>query len=305
MRVPLPIAILLALITISLTWWLNTRHYDFLSPPSEAEIDTIRREALASLVTPSSTQDAISIKIPIPDNTNTTNDPLTSLEPIDIGDITSPPALDSYSDRAPEGAETLLRLAAALENEKALERATLALERVLDLSQASPEHIQEAATSIRRIRPSLTPWNSDPQKSHPAIIQIGTSEKFAEILPEILEKITTELNTASSGLVLFSYKLNIGKSIQNKNAPTPIAVWINGQGEEPISTDVLSFTSDDQETLHHEILKTTFNLIRSHLSKNTSYNPAPETLDDPLPAIQSHITRLLWNEFGNNLNPKP
>jgi hypothetical protein len=67
---------------------------------------------------------------------------------------------------------------------------------------------------------------------------------------------------------------------------------------------VLSFTTEDPEGLRKDLLKTIFNLIRGHLSKAASYNPAPEALEDPKAALDSHITRLLWQEFGTLLNPK-
>jgi hypothetical protein len=71
------------------------------------------------------------------------------------------------------------------------------------------------------------------------------------------------------------------------------------------STDVLSFTSNRPETLHKDLLKTIFNLIRGQLSKSTSYNPTPEAMDDAQIALSSNITRLLWDEFGKTLNPPP
>ncbi len=124
-------------------------------------------------------------------------------------------------------------------------------------------------------------------------------------MPEILDGIITDLNKASSGLVVFSHELNIGRSVQSKGAATPVAVWITGLGKDAPTTDALSFTSVDAETLREDLLKTVFNLTRGHLSKNTSYNPAPEALEDPLTALQSNITCLLWKEFGTALNPKP
>jgi hypothetical protein len=67
----------------------------------------------------------------------------------------------------------------------------------------------------------------------------------------------------------------------------------------------LSFTTNNPDNLNNEILKTLFNLIRGHLSKSTSYNPAPEAIDDAKIALSSNITRLLWNEFGKKMNPTP
>lgn len=303
MRIPLLLAIPLGLITVAVIWWIGTREMDFLVPPSEARLDQIRAEALASLPVSRVEDDAISIKVPVPDR----NTPLTNpaqLEPVDLGDIKSAPVLDTYSDRAPDGAAKLISLGMALEEAGAFQRALLAYERVLDLSQPEPEQIQSALASIRRLRPTLPRWNNDKQAAMPVVIHLGTGEKFAEILPEILGQITADLSIASSGLIEFSYKLNIGRSIRATDEPTPVALWITGGGEDSPSTDVLSFTADNPEILNADLQKTIFNLIRAHLSKSASYNPAPEALDDPMVALESNITRLLWREFGSLLNPK-
>lgn len=305
MRIPLFVAIPLCLLTVVLIAWLGMRDMDFLTPPSEARLLKIRAEALASLPVSRLEDDAISIKVLPIEYDPTRPDPIVSLEPADLGDITAPPALDSYSDRAPEGSAKLLALATALENAGAFQRALLAYERVLDLSESNPEQIESAIAAIRRLKPTLPDWNLDPEDATQVVMHIGTGEKFANILPEILAKITRDLNTASSGIVRFSHDLHIGRTIQTTDAPTPVALWITGGGEDAPSTDVLSFTTDDPETLRGDLLKTAFNLIRGHLSKTASYNPAPEVLDDSLAALESHITRLLWKELGGSLNPKP
>lgn len=302
MRIPFYITIPLSLTTILVVWWFGTRHIDFLRTPSEARLTEIRNQALASLPVSNIQKDAISIVVPKFDVEALATDQAVFVEPVEIGDLTATPTLDTYSDRAPEGAEKLIRLAGALENQGAFQRALLCYERVLDLAQANPEQIQTAISEIQRIRPTLALWNNEPQLAKNAIIHIGTGEKFAEALPDLLETINKDLRLSSSGLIKFSSKLNIGRSIQTTDAPTPVAVWITGAGPDSPSTDVLSFTTNDPETLRNDLLKTIFNLIRTHLSKTTSYNPAPEATDQPLPALQSHITRLLWNEFGSSLD---
>lgn len=305
MRIPLLAAIPLCLLTVSLIWWMGTRDMDFLTPPSEARLSEIRAEALASLPVSRIENDAISIKVPPPDTDTTRPDTTAQLEPTDLGDITSPPVLDAYSDRAPDGAAKLLVLAAELEKAGAFQRALLANERILDLSQADPEQIQSAVSSIRRLKPTLPDWNHDPKIASQAVIHIGTGEKFVKLLPELLRDITRDLNTASSGIVKFSHELHIGRNMEITDSPTPVALWITGAGKNAPSTDVLSFTTDDPETLRHDILKTAFNLVRGSLMKSASYDPAPEAQNDPLAALESHITRLLWNEFGKTLSPEP
>ncbi len=304
MRIPVLIAIPVSLLTMLLVWWLGTRNMDFLIPPSEAKLEQIREEALASLPVSKAQEDAISIKVPLPEADPIATTTVEAIDPAELGDLTSPTVLDTYSDRAPDGAEKLLALAKGLEEAGAFQRALLANERVLDLSQSNPDQILSAINSIRRIRPTLTLWNTAEENKLPVTLHIGTGEKFAEQLPVLLQKIADELNIASSGLIRFSYKLNIGRSVQTEDAPTPVALWITGQEKDSPSTDVLSFTTDNPDTLRNDLLKTIFNLIRGHLSKSSAYSPAPEAVDDPMPALESHITRLLWKEFATLLNPK-
>lgn len=305
MRIPLLAAIPLCLLTVALIWWMGTRDMDFLTPPSEARLSQIRAEALASLPVSRLEDDAISIKVAPPDGAPDVPDPTARLDPADLGDIKSPPVLDTYSDRAPEGSEKLGALAAALEQAGAFQRALLAYERILDLAESDPEQIQSAVSAIRRLKPTLPDWHTDPENAVQAVIHIGTGEKFSDFMPGILTEIIRDLNTASSGIVKFSHELHIGRTIQTTDAPTPVALWITGRGDDATSTDVLSFTTENKETLRNDLLKTAFNLVRAHLAKSASYNPAPEALDDPLAALESHITRLLWNEFGKTLSPQP
>ncbi len=136
-----------------------------------------------------------------------------------------------------------------------------------------------------------SPFTSAPEKN---------SQKSYQSL---LDGIAKDLKNASSGLLTFSYNLNIGRSLQTGDAPTPVAIWITGGGENSPSTDVLSFTTDNSDSLRTALLKSIFNLTRSHLSKSTAYSPAPEAIAEPLPALETNITRLLWQEFGTLLNP--
>ncbi len=304
MRIPFFIAIPACLLTVFVIWWIGTMDMDFLTAPSEARLQQIRSEALATLPVSTVQDDAISIRVPFPvpdpDLPERAEDDI----PVELGDITSDPVLDTYSDRAPEGSAKLLSLASGLEKAGAFERALLAYERVLDLSQSNPEEILSATSSIRRLKPTLPFWNNDPDEALPITIHIGTGARFAKVLPEIMDRISKDLGNASSGLLRFSHRLNIGRSIQDTDAPAPVALWITGGDAESPSTDVLSFTTNDNEELRDDLLKTIFNLIRGHLSKSTAYSPAPEITDEPLPALETNITRLLWRETGVLLNPE-
>ncbi len=292
---------------VLIVWWISTRKIDFLTPPSQAELETIHKKAIASLPISKTQPEIIAVATPaIPNIEQSTVDPSVVYQgTVDLGDLSPPKNLDTYSERAPDGAAKLLKLAALLEQQNAPQRALLANERVLDLSQGNPEQIYLALDNIRRISPTLPAWNQDLKTSHSIVIHVGTGKKFAKVLPEIMEDITKEIQKSSSGLIQCKFELNIGETIRTNDAPTPVALWMTGKSKNSPSTDVLSFTSNNPEALRKELLKTVFNLIRGQLSKSTSYNPAPEAIDDPQIALSSNITRLLWNEFGKNLNPPP
>lgn len=305
MRIPFYITIPSCLIIVLLVWWISTRKIDFLTPPTEAELEIIHKKTIASLPISRTQPEITAVVTPtLPNIEQSAIDPsVVYTGTVDIGDLSSPTNLDSYSERAPDGAAKLLKLAAELEQQNVPQRALLANERVLDLSQANPQQIYLALHNIHRISPTLPAWNQDTKTALPIVIHIGTGQKFKKVLPEIMEGIVQEVHRSSSGLIQCKVELNISESIRTNDAPTPVAVWITGKAKSSPSTDVLSFTSNNPDTLRNELLKTLFNLTRGHLSKSTSYNPAPEAVDDPLIALSSNITRLLWNEFGKSLNP--
>lgn len=305
MRIPYYITIPSSLFVVLIVWWMSTRHIDFLTPPSDIKLEEIRKRTIASLPISRTQPAIIAIATPtLPNIEQSASDPSIVFQgTMSIGDLSPPKNLDTYSELAPDGAAKLLRLAIELEKQNALRRSLLAYERVLDLTQATPQQIYLALHNIRRISPTLPAWNQNPKVAHPIVIHIGTGQKFAKILPDIMENITQEVQRSSSGLIQCSVELNIGESIRVNDAPTPVALWLTSGDKRNPSTDVLSFTSNNPDTLRKDLLKTIFNLIRGQLAKSTSYNPAPEAVDDAEIALSSNITRLLWNEFGKTLNP--
>lgn len=308
MRIHPVVVTISAVLTVLIAWWVFTRNMDFLEPPSPEKLAEIRAESKAAIPLaknpPNPTVDPPSAPVA---QLVTPKNPITPPSPstLDLGDLSTPPVLDSYSNRVPDGPKVLFQLARALEASGAFQRALLCYERIIDLSTADPTQIEAAITEITRLRQSLANWNTDPIKAIPITINIGTGPRFEDELPKIIEDVQRELRNASSGILKFSTNLHIGETIEDGNSPTPLAIWLTN-GEEPTqSTDVLSFTSNDPETLFPEILKTIFNLVRSTLTKGTSYNPAPEASEDPVKSLNSHITRLLWKEFGTLISSPP
>lgn len=299
MRIPIFIVIPLCLITTALVFWLGAKDKDFVTPPSKKILETVRAEALASLPAIRSKEEAV------PPLLGTEMIETSKREVLDLDDERTVPVLNAFRERASDGANSLLELAEALEKKNLLALALLANERVLDLAVSSADQIQTALSSISRLRPMLPAWKNPSEPIYRAVIHIGTSRIFSDQLPALLDSLLADLSKSSSGIIEFSYKLHIGERIQTISAPTPVAIWITGSEADNPSTDVLSFETSQPDKLRKELSETIFQLIRNQVSKHSSYNPAPEATDDIHYALNYHLTRLLWNEFGKILNPTP
>lgn len=307
MRVPIPVVVLLVLAVVGGVWWSNTRDMDFLTPPSAEKLESIRIKVESSLPRADQPDDAISpapvVKEPEPDPPP----PPPVEEPeIDLGDLTTPPTLQSYGELAPQGTAHLIELAEGLEKKSEFARALLAWERVVDLTPADAAQTATAISAIKRLRPTLPAWNSKPEAQIQIKLHASTGKKLAKTLTPILEGVARDLEAASSGIVKVTAAVTTGKSTTAKG-PTPVAVWLAGPGKKPASTEVLSFTVDSPDALRLEILKTVFQLVRGQLSRDTAYTPIAALADgeDPQGALSFRITRLCWSEFAAGLNLPP
>lgn len=299
--------ILLALTVVLTAWWSNTRHLDFLTPPSAARLEAIRVKIESSLPQTDKVDDAISapavVQAPPP--------PPPPVEPpkpvVELGDLKTPPTLQDYGLLSPQGSAYLIELAKRLEEKGEFQRALLAWERVIDLTKADEGQAATAISAIKRLRPTLPDWNAKPAKAISIALHAGTGNKLAKTLTPILEGVARDLERASSGIVKVKATVTAGKTSISNQGPTPVALWLAGPEKKSVSTEVLSFTVDSPDALRQDILKTVFLLIRSHLSRSTAYTP-PAGLaggENPQDALNSRITRLCWSEFATTLNLPP
>lgn len=304
MRISILWVIPLALAVVTGAWWFNTRHMDFLTPPTTAKLEEIRIRAESSLPRPDLMVQAVIepviAKEPEPP-------PLPMEEPkppIDLGDLQAPLTLQHYGERSASGSAHLIELASALEEASEPRRALLAWERVLDLTRPDESQAAAAISSIKRLRSILPDWNLQPEAAIPLTLHASTGKKFAKILPSILEGVARDLEKSSSGIVKVKSVVSVGKTTQAGVGPTPVAFWLAGPDKKSSTTEVLSFKAAAAETLQAEVLKSVFQLIQSHLDRNTAYTPpAPLTeAEDPLSALTSRVTRLSWSEFATALN---
>ena len=301
MRVPIPAVIFLIIAVVGGMWWHGTRDKDFMTPPSPAKLQEIRTRVESSFPQTEKVDDAISEpkKPVVPPKPVVVEPPKPE---IDLGELTAPPVLTQYGERSPQGAPHLAELAAALEKKGEFQRALLAWERVLDLTKPDENQAKAAVSAIRRLRPTLPDWNTDPKKTIPIVLHAGTGKKMAKTLTPVLEQAARDIEKASAGMLKVTTEVTAGKS--NASGPSPVALWMAGPVKKAASTEVMSFTVESPEALRSEVMKTVFQLIRSFLGQTTSYTAptAPADQENPQDALTFRITRLCWNEFATSLN---
>jgi len=304
-RVPIPVVILLIIIVCGGMWWKNTRHMDFMTPPSAARLEAVREKVKAELP-PEEIPEIVAapvVKEPEP--------PPPPPEPpkpvVNLGDLTTPPTLQQYGERAPQGAQHLIDLARALEEKGDFPRALLTWERVIDLAKPDAEQAATALASIKRLRPTLPDWNDKPEAKISIILYASTGKTNVKALTPVLTAVAQDLEAASSGILKVKAVVNAGKTSKSGKGPAPVALWLAGSVKKPTSTEVLSFTAESPDSLRTEILKTVLSLVRSQLGRTTAYNPItpPADGENPQSSLNFRVTRLCWSEFAAGLNLPP
>lgn len=305
--------ILLVLTVVGGVWWKNTRHMDFLTPPSQAKLEEIRIKVESSLPRADQVDDAISVPVIVKEPEPPPPPPEEPKPAIDLGDLSASLTLQDYGDRSPQGAAQLIELAVALEEASEPRRALLVWERVMDLTKPDEAQAATAVSSIKRLRPTLPDWNLKPETAIAITLHASTGKKLAKTLTPVLEAAARDLEKASSGIIKVKPSVTVGKTNSSGKSPAPVALWLAGPDKKASSTEVVSFTVDSPDRLRHEVLKTVFLLIQSHLGRATAYTPptALTEAEDPLIALNSRVTRLCWSEFAAAMNqpqkvpPKP
>lgn len=303
MRVPIPVVLFLVLAVVGGVWWTQTRDYDFMTPPSEARLEEIRVDVESSFPQAGQPDDAISVPVAAPEPPPP---PLKVKPAFELGDVSSKPELDAYLNRAARGPDHLDELATRLEAAGYFQRALLAWERVLDQSDPNEEQVAEAVSATRRLRPTLPNWNTDPAAALPITLQAGTGRSVAKRLSPVLDEVARELELASSGIVTVSPSVAAGRDLPG-TTPSPIAIWLAGPDNKSSSTEVLSFTIKNPDTLREDVLRTVYILLRGQLERAKNLTP-PAALaegEDPREALEFRVTRRAWKEFANALDSPP
>lgn len=291
MRLPLPVVIGIALLSVGLLWWLRTKDMDFLTPKGVAipsEYSTDPAEAPENPVNPP--------EEPSP--------PPPPVKPdLDLGDVESSPGLAEYSEFAPKGAGHLITLATELETQGHIPRSLLAWERVIDSCHPSPQERATAEEAIVRIRPTLTYWNIDPAGDLPLLLQLGSSRRTSDNLKEAAQKAAEFLRRDSDHTLLIEPRLTTSR-VRNAPANSPVAIYFSGAGKR--EAQLRSFTPQNDEVEHYLLLILTdaYKLVRQELINAGGILP-PQTgnhLGDPKIDFQRQVTRLHWKRFAESLN---
>ena len=301
MRVPLLLSIPLAVLTVAGMWWWNTRNMDFLTPPGERELAAIRASGEPVIDgNPAGVEENVDPGEPAEDS-GTPEEPQTP--PIELGDTESAPGLSAYVDIAPKGTVYLIALADRLEEIGKFQRSLLARERILDSSNPDPLQAAAAIDAIKRVRPTLTDWNIDPSSTIAIILSARTSPDVAKPLKPILEKVASDLEIASSGILKITPQLTTGKPAA-ANAPSPIAISFSGLEKNSNSTETLSFTVSDNANLADSLQRNIYRLVSHQIQKSTDLSPLLPLSEsaDPTQALHLQITRLAWKKIGEALN---
>lgn len=297
MHISLPIVVLLSLAVISGVWWNNTRKMDFLTPPSAAMLESVKIKAVASIARSSKNQ-------PTPHEETKITPAIVVAPTIDLGDLTTPPSLNHFQDRAQQGSDSMIQLALALEKAGEFQRALLAWERMLDSTKPDAAQANAAISAIKRIKPTLTDWNQDSASALKIIVQVDTGKKLATEIKPLHEELARRLTQLSSGLVRADAALKISKTSPSSKKKSPVAMSLTGGDPNTSSTDVLSFPVETPEMLREALLKNFYVLVQGQFTSHKNLT-APLPLADgenPEDALNYRITRLAWQEFARTLN---
>ena len=300
----MPIVIPLAVAVVGGVWWHGTRRQDFLQAPADSRDKISQAQALPPLQPADHPAD----DTPKPAGTVQPVEPLPeppSAPAVDPDDLNTPPTLALYREGPSVNAKALLELSTALEAKSEIQRALLAAERVIDSTQPDEGQKRAAMDAIRRLRPQVPDWNTEPAASFPVTLHAGTGKSTAILLEPLLRELASEIERASAGILKVTASVASGRDIPENMGPPPIALWLAGSADGTNSTEVFSFTVLSPETLRDDLAGILLRLLRGYIGRKTFLRIPENESDDSIPTacLHTHVTRLVWLELGSRLNP--
>ena len=305
MRLPLFLVIPTVILVTILTWMLGTRTYDFLTPPSDEQLYALKQslvseeESFQAVAELPETED---VTKEIPSLAYEEPEPVPSFR-LELGAVQVNPGLSEYTSAAAQGADYMVKLATALEEQGYVERALIAWERLLDSTAAPPSIHRTASENIRRLIPEVPLWAVDPSEVRQIVLRAGTTLADPEPLKAALEETALLLTRSSSGILEVTPELTVSPPPAGDRI-LPIAMWLGLPGTES-STTILTFTVDeiDPELIHQKVLSTTYSLVQDELAATGLFRPLPGLPQDAdvADALRFSVTRLEWRELSESL----
>jgi hypothetical protein len=312
-RVPLPLVLVLcvAVVVASFLYW--TKDMNFMKEPSAAELEKVREHTLATVPARSS---LFNVPAPIPKKegepaeiTPAPVEPAAPKKPkIMPGDVSADPiVLDAFSDYKSEGAEAFIELAAYLEDQGRSVWALLAWERIIDQVKAQPAQLEAAITGVKRTKPGVKPWNTDPEQSVSVTLEISVPNKTPKAaVDEIAETACRDLGEISSGILTFRAKVSV-RNRSDKSKKFSLKVVNGSKGA--TGSYILDQMPEAADEIRFQTLLGVHKLIESQISAIPGFNPPPMppmTAGADLKAeMNARITRLIWKKIAESLLPKP
>jgi hypothetical protein len=219
----------------------------------------------------------------------------------DLGDLEASPGLGSYRDFGKKNSpQRLLELSSTLRARGQFQRALLALERVVDTSNADSKVIDEAATGIAALTPTLPRWNIDVTAEISLTLNIGSARTPSESLKKAALEVADLIRKSSSDQLEIIPKIT---SSESSDAPedSPVALWLATNSEAPASSAVVTLKiSDDESAMIDEFAIAVFQAVRGHLARQGYPNPLPLRASGR-DYLSVHVTRLMWRDFAHSL----
>ncbi len=316
-RIPWWIVGLLVLILISVLAWWNGRHYDFLSAPSDNQLQQIRTQTKIELQQNfiPAPDDKVAIitknQLDTPIADQQINTQKMKINSADLGDFAVLPAIDAYAWIPPSESSKMVALATELESSGQYQRALLAWERVIDHCEANQEQGELALKSIMRLKPGIQTWNVDPTACLPLNIEIAGNKDVLTPLKPNGETWRELINQAGSGILLPNFVWITTTPSDVPNPPVPnatVAITLTGAQPKLMRSKSLmvSIAAKDHIPSEQILLDAIYKLLRDLIRTNANLKApfAPNATFNSSVLIQNAITRHSWQELGRTMNIK-
>jgi hypothetical protein len=307
--VPIPIAVVLCLVTVGGVWWSETRDMNFMIPKGGA---SPLADFAPGLEAPDAPGPRAVVPINLPSGNPGTKEPTSPHLGItlDLGDLASSPSLSEYTEHAHKGVPYLISLATELEARGEFQRALLCWERVLDSASPTEEERTTATGAVTRIQPTLPRWNVDPMAELLLAVQIGSTRPESSALAGVILELQDFLRRDSGDQIKFVSQVTFGsKSKARKDGPMAISIASAPDTAPDGYSLVRSTTPGDNTptTLYLSLLSECYLMVTNHLTALDELVPPgpPRHLKNPLRDFSEQNTRLHWRTFAKSLVPDP